>query len=344
MSKVLVTGGSGFIGGRAVAQLLTEGHSVHTTVRNLARQDSIHSQLSVAGIDPGERLAVFAADLGADVGWKEAVDGCEYVLHIASPFPSTAPKHEEDLIIPAREGALRVLRASRDAGVSRVVMTSSFAAIGYGHEHRDRPFDETDWTDLDGRAVSPYVKSKTLAERAAWDFIAEDGGGLEFSVVNPGAVFGPLLGHDQSTSIRLIQRLMAGAMPGCPRISFAAVDVRDVVDLHVRAMTNPVAAGERFLAVSGNSMWVIEMAKILKNRLGDAANRVPTREIPNWLVRVVSIFDAEARTITPELGTMKNVTNAKAREMLGWNPRSPEDSIVATAESLLQLGLVPSDG
>ena len=237
MSTVLVTGGSGFIGSHCILQLLAAGYDVRATVRNLNREGDVRAMLEAGGAEPGERLWFFAADLEIDAGWREAVAGCEYVLHVASPFPPNVPRHEDELIVPAREGALRVLRASRDAGVKRVVLTSSFAAIGYGQEPQEAPFNETNWTDPDGEGVTAYVKSKTLAERAAWDFIAREGGGLELSVVNPVAVFGPVLGPDYSTSILLVQRLMDGAMPGCPRLCFGAVDVRDVAGLHMRAMT-----------------------------------------------------------------------------------------------------------
>jgi len=343
MSRVLVTGGSGFIGSHALLQLLAGGYEARTTVRSLSREGEVRSLLRTGGIEPDDHPLYFvAADLGEDAGWKEAVEGCEYVLHVASPFPASLPRHEDELIVPARGGALRVLRAARDAGVRRVVMTSSFAAVGYGHAPRDRPFDESSWTNQEGRAVTPYVKSKTMAERAAWDFIDAEGGDLELSVVNPVAVFGPVLGPDYSTSILLIQRLLDGAMPGCPRLSFGVVDVRDVVDLHLRAMTHPAARGERFLAVSGASMSILEMAETLREQLGEAASRAPTRELPNWLVRLVAIFDREIRSITPELGQHKEATNEKARDLLGWVPRPPEDAIVATAESLIRLGLVES--
>ena len=220
MSTVLVTGGSGFIGVHSILQLLAAGHQVRTTVRNLKREPDVRAMLKVGGVDaaslPNDRLTFFAADLEGDAGWKEAVAGCDYVLHVASPIPPHAPKHEDELIIPAREGALRVLRASRDAGVKRVVMTSSFAAIGYGHDEQTAPFDETTWSDLSNREIAAYPKSKTLAERAAWDFIANEGGSLELSVVNPVAVFGPVLGPDYSPSILIVQKLMDGALPGCP--------------------------------------------------------------------------------------------------------------------------------
>jgi dihydroflavonol-4-reductase len=262
------------------------------------------------------------------------------VLHVASPLPPNVPKNEDELIVPAREGTLRVLRASRDAGVKRVVVTSSFAAIGYGHKERTMPFTEADWTDPAGSDVMPYTKSKTLAERAAWDFIAKEGGALELSVVNPVGVFGPVLGPDYSASILMVQRLMDGAVPGCPRLYYGAVDVRDVADLHIRAMTHPDAKGERFLAVAGNFMSMLEMAKVLKARMGAAAKRVPAREVPNWLVRIAALRDPAVKLILPELGKVKNATNEKARRLLGWAPRSNEESIVASAESLLRLGLL----
>jgi nucleoside-diphosphate-sugar epimerase len=340
MSRVLVTGGSGFIGSHCILQLLAAGHQVRTTVRNLKREGDVRSLLKAGGADPGDRLAFVAADLEGDAGWAEAVSGCEYVLHVASPFPATTPKHEDELIVPAREGALRVLRASRDAGVKRVVLTSSFAAVGYGHKPQKKPFDETSWTDPSGDDVRPYVKSKTLSERASWDFIAREGGSLELSVVNPVVVFGPVLGADYSTSILLLQRLLDGAMPGCPRLYFGIVDVRDVADLHLRAMTHPGAKGERFLAVAGDFMSILEMAKALKARLGVAARRVPTLQLPNWLVRLAAMRDPAVRQIVPELGKAKNATNEKARRVLGWAPRSNEEALVATAESLARLGLL----
>jgi nucleoside-diphosphate-sugar epimerase len=296
--------------------------------------------LKVGGADPGDKLSFEAADLMSDVGWPAAVSGCEYVLHIASPFPPTVPKDENELIVPAREGALRVLRASRDAGVKRVVMTSSFAAVGYGQPARQAPFTEKDWTDLMKPDVMPYTKSKTLAERAAWDFIAHEGAGLELAVVNPVGVFGPVLGPDYATSIMLVQRLMDGALPGVPRVSFGVVDVRDVADMHLQAMTNPAANGERFLAVTGDFLWIVEIAKILKQRMGDAANRVPTRQLPDWLVKLGRFKESAVKQIIPELGKIKNASSEKAQRVLGWSPRSREDCIVATADSLLRLGLL----
>ena len=339
MATLLITGGSGFIGSHAILQALEAGHHVRSTLRNLRREGDVRALLASAGADAHDRLRFFAADLMHDAGWAEAAAGCDYALHIASPFPAGIPKHEDELVVPAREGALRALRAARDAGVRRVVLTSSFAAIGYGHPEQQAPFDETTWTNLDG-PVAAYIKSKTLAERAAWDFIGREGGGLELAVVNPVGVFGPVLGADYATSIQLVQRLMDGALPGCPKLRFGVVDVRDVVDLHLRAMSAPAANGERFLAVAGDFMRVQEMALALKARLGDAARKVPTRELPSWLLRLVALADPTVRQILPDLDKYKNATADKARRVLGWSPRSNADALMATAESLLQLGLL----
>ena len=339
MSKVLVTGGSGFIGSHTIVQLLAKGHEVRTTVRNLSREGEVRALLKEGGAEPGGKLSFFAADLEKDDGWDAAVAGCDFVHHIASPFPAGVPKDENDLIIPAREGALRVMRAAKKAGVKRVVLTSSYAAVGYGHPPQDAPFNETNWTDLAGGGLSPYVKSKTIAERAAWDF-AEKEGGAELTVINPVGVFGPVLGRDYSTSILLVQRLMDGAMPGLPRMTFGVVDVRDVADLHIRAMTDPAAKGERFLAGSGDFMSISEIAATLKARMGDAAQRVPTRELPNFVLKLAALRDPAVKQIIPELGKKRNATNEKARRLLGWAPRTREDAILATAESLVRLGLL----
>jgi len=254
------------------------------------------------------------------------------------------PAHENDLIVPARDGALRVLRAARDAAVRRVVLTSSFAAIGYGHAPQTAPFTEANWTDSAAPGLTAYVKSKTLAERAAWDFIAREGGALELSVVNPVAVLGPVLGPDFATSIQLVKRMLDGGMPGCPRLSFGVVDVRDVADLHLRAMIDPAARGERFLAVAGDFMFLIEIAKLLRDGLGEVARKVPRRELPDWLVRLGALFNPAARQILPELGKFKNATHDKARRMLHWSPRSNAESLIATADSLVRLNLINSRG
>jgi nucleoside-diphosphate-sugar epimerase len=340
MSTILVTGGSGFIASHAILQLLAAGHQVRATVRSLDREGGVRAMLKTGGAEPDGRLSISAADLEYDQGWPEAVAGCEYVLHVASPFPANVPKHEDELIVPARAGTLRVLRAACAAGVKRVVLTSSFAAIGYGHKPQTAPFDETYWTDPHADRVAPYVKSKTLAERAAWDFVAGEGGGLELAAVNPVAVFGPVLGPDYSTSILLLRRMIEGGMPACPRLYFGVVDVRDVADLHIRAMTSPAAKGERFLAVAGDCMSICDIAKVLKAGMGASAKRVPTRQVPNWVLRIAALGNPAVRQILPELGKIKNSSNAKARRMLGWAPRSNEESILAAAESLMRQGLL----
>jgi nucleoside-diphosphate-sugar epimerase len=332
---ILVTGGSGFVGSHVIVQLLEAGHTVRTTVRKLTREPEVRAMLAAQGVDPGDRLSFFAADLESDAGWAEAVAGCDYVQHVASPFPLTQPKDEQELIRPAVEGTLRVLRAARDAGVKRVVLTSSFAAIGYGHGSRKTPYTEADWTDVNGPAVQPYMKSKTLAERAAWDFVADEGKGLELVVVNPVGIFGPALNNDLSTSIELVKQMMTGAIPGTPALYFGVIDVRDVASLHILAMTEPRAAGERFLAVAGKSLSLHDMAVILNRRLGTA---IP-RNLPSWLVRILALFNPLARESVPRLGIKGEGSNAKAKA-LGWEPRSNEEAIVASGESLQKLGLV----
>ncbi|MCP3465131.1 aldehyde reductase [Bradyrhizobium sp. CCGUVB23] len=340
MSTILVTGGSGFVGIHAVLQLLAAGHEVRTTVRRPDRQADVLAMLREGGVDAAEWLAFFIADLTRDEGWREAVAGCDYVLHVASPLSTTVPKDENEMIIPARDGTLRVLRAAREAGVKRVVVTPSLGAVGYGHPPRATPFDETDWTNLDGADVQPYVKSKTLAERAAWDFVAREGGGLELAVVNPTGIFGPVLGPDFSGSIEIVKLLLNGAMPAVPRIYFGLVDVRDVVNLHLRAMTAPEAKGERFIAVAGETLSLLDIANVLRRELGPAARRVPRLQAPDWLVRLAATGVPMLRYTLPMLGKVRRSTSAKARRLLGWQARSNDEAILSSAESLIRLGLV----
>ena len=339
MSKVLVTGGSGFVGAQVILQLVRAGHQVRTTVRNLTRESAVRAMLKAGGQEPGDSLSFFAADLESDAGWREATAGCDYVVHVASPIPVNAPKHEDELIVPARDGTLRVLRAARDASVKRVVMTSTCGAIYYGHPPQKAPFDETSWTIVNSD-LTAYVKSKVIAERAAWDFIASEGRGLELSVVNPAGIFGPVLAPDYSSSIELIKRLMNG-MPGAPRIYFGIVDVRDVADLHLRAMAHPSAKGERFIAVSGDSISMVDIARMLRARLGTSARRVPRFQLPDWTVRLAARRDPSVRQLLPLLGKIRNASSEKARRVLGWSPRSNEEALVATAESLIRFGLLP---
>jgi dihydroflavonol-4-reductase len=333
LSTVLVTGGSGFLGSHCILQLLARGHEVCTTVRNPGRRAEVRDMLAAGGATSTGALSFFRADLTADAGWRAAVAGCEYVLHVASPFPSYVPKDENELIVPARDGALRVLRAARDAGVKRVVLTSSFAAIGYGRQRRDTPFTEEDWTEPD--APNPaYIKSKTIAERAAWDFMDREGASLELSVINPVGIFGPILGNRYTSSVAIIKRMLDGEMPGLPEIYFGVIEVRDVADLHIRAMTHREATGQRFLAVSGNALSMTDVADILRRRLGESASRVPRKLLRNWQVRLAALFNPAARQIVPSLGKRRNSSSAKSQRVLDWSPRPAEDAIVASAESL----------
>lgn len=337
---VLVTGGTGFIAQHCILALLDRGYRVRTTLRSPGREAEARRHLEVGGAGAAlDRLSFVPADLGHDQGWAAASDGCAYVLHGASPTPSGDQSREEDWIKPAVDGNLRVLRAARDAGVKRVVLTSAFGAVGIGHKpSHPRPFTERDWTDLTGK-VAPYQTSKTLAERAAWDFIAREGQALELAAVNPVAVLGPALGADYSHSIRIIKSLMDG-QPGCPKINSGFVDVRDVADLHLRAMIDPAAKGERFIATAGESLWMVDVAKVLRNRMGTAGHKVSTRVLPNWLIRLGAINNPMMKAVAPLLGVDMNASSAKARRLLGWEPRSAEESIVASAESLVRLGLV----
>jgi len=343
--RVLVTGGTGFIGSHAIVQLLEAGYRVRTTVRNLSRADDVRA-LAAAGAAssglkiPTETIEVVAADLLRDEGWADAVADCTYVLHVASPFPLSQPKDENELIIPAREGALRALRASRDAGVKRVVLTSSFAAVGYSPKTHDGDYTEDDWTDPATPGISAYVKSKTLAERAAWDFVNREGDGLELAVVNPVGVFGPAWGPDLSTSVELMRVMLTGGVPVIPPISTSIVDVRDVASLHLLAMTHPAAAGERFLAVAGPPMTFAELAELLRAHLGPLGAKLPTRTISAALVRFLAVFIPRLRELVPQLGQAKGASHAKATDILGWKPISVEDAVTASADSLVALGLI----
>ena len=332
---VLVSGGSGYIAGYLIRQLVAEGWTVRTTVRNLAREAEVRRVLAV----DNAKLSFFAADLENDAGWAEAMAGCSHVAHVASPFPATAPKHDDELIVPAREGALRALRAAKDAGVRRFVMTSSSAAVGYGHEGIDRPFTEADWTNVDGPNVYAYVKSKTIAERAARDWVAREGNGIEFCTVNPSLVLGPVLSADMSTSVEAVKKLLDGSVPGLPNLSFPAVDVRDIADLHVRALTAPDMAGERFIG-SGPTVTMADMAAVLRARLGNEARKVPTMRLPDFLVRIAAMFDPVMRQVTGELSKPKTMDAGHALAKLGWKTRPIEESVVDTARSLFDLGIV----
>ena len=333
--QALVTGGSGYIGGFIIRQLIEQGWTINTTIRSLAREAEVRAALAV----PADKLRFFAADLLNDAGWADAAAGCSHVVHVASPLPSGAVKHEDDLIVPAREGALRALRFARAAGVKRVVMTSSVAAIAYGHGKTIGTYTEADWTNVNGPQVHAYAKSKTLAERAARDWMAAEGAGMEYVSVNPAAVLGPVLSADFSSSVQIITRLLSGSLPGLPNFGFGVVDVRDVADLHVRAVTAPRIDGERFIA-SGPFMMMKEVAAVLRDRMGNEARKVPTRGLPDFVLQFSSLFDPAIRMVTGELGKQRITPSDHARDVLGWVPRPATDTIIDTARSLIDRGVI----
>ena len=304
---VAVTGGSGYIAGYCIAQLLSDGWRVRTTVRDLGRAKEVRATIGKTAPNAGA-IEFVAADLNADGGWADVVTGADYVLHVASPVPTVDPKSDDELVRPARDGTLRVLKAARDAGVKRVVMTSSMAAIAFGRGERAEPFSEADWTDETNRDdTSAYERSKTVAERAAWAWHRAEGGTLELVTVNPALVLGPVLGTDFSASIEAIKKLLDGSIPALPRFGFSVVDVRDIAQLHLLAMTVPSAAGQRFLG-SADFYWMKDIAKILKQGLGDKARRVPTISIPDFFVRLFAVFDPVLRTRLFELAQLPAVS------------------------------------
>jgi len=333
---VLVTGGSGYIGGWCIIPLLQQGYTVRTTIRSLSREAEVRARLSAQA--PTDKLSVFAADLMSDAGWDDAAAGSDYVLHVASPL-GVGVSDPETLIKPAREGAIRAIRAAIKAGAKRVVMTSSVAAADPPLDSTVVTADETVWTDPSGKGVTAYAQSKTLAEQAAWDLIAREGGATTLAVVNPALVLGPVLDGDFSDSVQVIERLMSGRVPGVPRLGFTLVDVRDVADLHLKAMLSPEAAGQRFVAAH-EFRWMSEVADVLRARLGAKAAKVPTRKAPHFLVRLASLFDQDLKAVTPGLGRKRVFSSEKAQRLLGWTPRPADDTIVDCAESLIARGLV----
>jgi dihydroflavonol-4-reductase len=334
-SPVLVTGGSGYIAGYVIRELVAAGWTVHTTVRSLAREDAVRALLAV----DHTKLHFFAADLQSDAGWAGAVAGCRHVLHLASPLPAGVPRNADELIVPARDGALRVLRAARAAGVQRFVMTSSVAAVAYGRGRGVHHFTEADWTPDNYPGATPYIRSKAIAERAARAWVAAEGGALEFCSINPSVVLGPVWSRDYSASVVIVNKLLDGSLPACPDIGFGVVDVRDVAALHLRALVAPGMAGERFIA-SGRFMKLREVAEVLRRELGADARRVTTRDVPDVLVRLAALFNPLARAVVGELGAERHQSAEHARQRLGWQTRPVEQSIVDAARSLLALGLV----
>ncbi|WP_084399338.1 SDR family oxidoreductase [Henriciella aquimarina] len=338
METVLVTGATGFIASHLILNLLDRGYAVRGTARSERKAKRLNEVLS-AYAGRAINVPIVEADLSRDAGWAKAVEGVDYVQHVASPFPANTPKRAEDLIVPARDGALRVLKAAKASGVKRVVMTSSMAAIGYGWGgNRPSPLTEAHWSDADNlKDNTAYARSKTIAEKAAWDYLNGEGHGLELAVINPVAVLGPAMSEDVSSSLQVVSQPLQGKLPAFPKLSFGIIDVRDVAEAHARAMILPEAAGERFI-VGDRVMWMQEMGEVLRTAFPD--RKIPKGELPNWLVRLMANLNPPLKQILPELGKKRNFSNDKLRNVLGIMPIPSEDAIKASAESLIRLGVV----
>jgi len=336
--RVLLTGISGFLGGHVALQLLNAGYTVRGSVRDLKKADKVRATLKSAGADVS-RLEFVALDLLDDKGWTEAAEGCRYLQHTASPFVLNIPKDKNDLIRPAVEGTRRAIRAALAAGVERIVLTSSIAAIQYGHEDASRPFTEADWTNLEGKGVSAYPESKTRAEREAWALMDEAGRRADLAVINPSAIMGPLLDEDPGTSAVIVKRLLNGTIPAAPRLHLGIVDVRDVALAHLNAMQSPEAGGHRFIIVDGTAS-LMDLAKALRPAFPDRAGKLPRFEIPDWLVRLVGMFDRTIGDNADELGTPKRFDASRGRALLGQDFIPFDASVIATAQSLISHKLI----
>ncbi|MEM7105279.1 MAG: aldehyde reductase [Bacteroidota bacterium] len=337
-SKVLITGITGFIGSHTAIRLLNEGYPVRGTMRNLGRAEEIKAIIHKHA--PIDKLEFAKAELTNSEDWDAAMEGIGLVQHIASPLPRTLPKDDQKLIIPARKGVLNVLRAAEKHGAKRVVLTSSVSAIGYGYPYKKKTYTEADWTDASNmRYTNPYVRSKTIAERAGWDFVNSESVKIELTAVNPVAVMGPALEKDFGTSGLLVKKLMSGKFPGLPRLGFCLVDVRDVAEMNYQAMINPEAAGKRIICNSG-FMWLTDIAAYLKSAYPTHEKKIPSIRFPDILVRLFSLFDGETRAVINELGIEKNYDDTLARQLFNWNPRTPQASLSGMADSLIEMGII----
>lgn len=338
---ILVTGGTGFVGMQIVLQLLQKGYNVKTTLRTLKNKDKLIETLKFHGITSFDSLSFVETELTKDDNWEEAMKGCKYVLSVASPVFFEIPKDENEAIRPAVEGILRILKFARNAGVKRVVMTSSFGAVGFSHTDKNTETTEADWTDPNLKGLSAYEKSKGLSERAAWDFINTEGGDLEFVAINPVAILGPSLSAHISGSFDILKHLLDGSMKVVPNIPLNIVDVRDVADLHIRAMTNPDANGQRFIASADGQISMPEIAAFLKRKIPDVAAKVSTKTLPDWILNFASVFNQQAKTGSMFLKVNRSVSNVKAKKILGWTPiANNEEAILASMESIIKYGII----
>ncbi|MGD8243353.1 MAG: aldehyde reductase [Desulfobacterales bacterium] len=334
-TTVLVTGATGFIAKHCILKLLEQNYKVRGTIRSMGSETGLRATFA-KHISADDRLEFVPADLTSDVGWNESAIGCQYVIHTASPVPSEPPKDESEVIVPARDGTLRVLNAAVSAKVKRVVVTSSLAAISYGHDdYSTKVFNEDDWSNTD-RPIAAYAKSKTLAERASWDFIDSlDDSPIELSTINPGYVLGPILDKNFSASGEIIRKLMRRDLPGCPDLDFPLVDVRDVADAHIAAMTKPQAAGMRFCCVAGNGTMQ-EIAIILNKHFAEKGYKARTWKMPNIMVRLAAVFDKTVRLVVNDLGRRSKISNDRIKEVLDWKAHSVEEMVIAMAESMIE--------
>ncbi|CAM4416552.1 Nucleoside-diphosphate-sugar epimerase [Pedobacter westerhofensis] len=338
---VLVTGGSGFVGGHCIARLLQKGYNVRTTLRSLEGKGKITAALTANGITSFDNLSFMEAELTKDDNWEEVMKGCNYVLSVASPVFFDMPKDENEAIRPALEGITRILKFARNAGVKRVVMTSNFGAVGFSQTDKGRETTEADWTDPDLKGLSIYEKSKLLAERAAWEFITREGGSLEFTTINPVAIFGPPLNEHVSGSFDILKHMLDGTWKVVPPIPLNIVDVRDVADLHIRAMENPGANGQRFIASADGQISMPEIAAFLKKTRPEAAEKVSAKTVPTFVIKLSALFNAQAKQGAMFINMNRKVSNAKAKNILGWEPiASQEETILASVDSMIKFNLI----
>ena len=335
MAHVLVTGATGFIASHCIVKLLERGHTVRGTARSTSRTGALNMLLSDY-MDAETDVPLVSADLQRDTGWDDAVAGVDAIFHVASPIPANLPREADELIVPARDGALRVLKAAKTAGVDRVVMTSSVAAIAYGWgDARPDVLTEKHWSNPDNiRDNTAYTRSKTIAEKAAWDYVAGEGKGLKLTTINPSAVLGPVMGSDFSASLQIVTQLMQGKLPALPRVGFQIVDVRDVAEAHVLALENDVSIGQRY-AVADDFMWFSEVATLLRDAYPNHPRNIPSGEMPGWLLKLMAPFNPPVKQILSELGKRRFVSSEKARSELGWSPIPAREAVLAAADSLL---------